>query len=314
MKPAALNSAQRADLFRALARLQDAGLPADRTVAALRDLLGAGHAHRLKRMSALVAAGASLSEAGGRAGIFGRRDLGLMRLAERGGALVAAAETLADAYAYRARIQSKLKSRMLLPLLVVLLALLLMPLPALVGGQIEPAEFVLRAFGPPILLLMAAAACQGLGRQISARGASPLVGRLLLTLPVLGPAAAQTNRLQLVEGLRLLLAAGVPAREAMGEALRCLSNPTARATYSPALTRLEREGVSAALNGAGALEPTEFALASASEAAGRLVEGLDRVAGAIRSQLESRLELLSEWLPRFFYLLVVLVIAGGLIG
>lgn len=314
MTPAALSSAERADLFRALARLQDAGLPADRAVVAMRDLLGAGHARRLKTMSELVAAGATLSEAGNRAGLLSRRDFGLMRLAERGGAQVAAASMLADAYAFRARLNSRLKSHMMLPLCVLLLALFLMPLPALAGGQIGAAEYVLRAFAPAILLLVVAAVCRGLGRRTAATGVSAPSGRLLLMLPVVGPAVRLAGRLELLEGLRLLLAAGVPAREALGEALRCLSNPAARTDFGPAQTRLEAQGVSAALNGAGALEGDEFAIVSTSEQAGRLEEGLERVAGGIRDRLRSRLELLSEWLPRGVYLLVVGVIAAGLLG
>ena len=81
LKPAALFNVQRAALFRAAARLQQAGIPAHRAAAALGDLLGARHAHRFDRMTAEISAGATWAEAGGRAGLFSDRDRELVRLA-----------------------------------------------------------------------------------------------------------------------------------------------------------------------------------------------------------------------------------------
>lgn len=314
LKSAPLTRAQRAILFRALSRLQDAGLPADRAIAAMSDLLGPGHAHRFRGMSAFVSRGASLAEAGSRFGLWSARDRRLIRLAERGGTLARAAAALADAYEYRARLSGKLLSRMTLPLLVLVLGLFLLPLPALVGGDIAAVEFLWRALGPLAALAVAAGVCVRVLRRMAAQGVSAAVGRLALGVPGLAPAIIQANRLELVEGLSLLLAAGLPAKEALGAALDALTNPVARKIYAPALPRLEQGGLSDALKRVGALNAEDFAVLLASEEAGRFVDGLERVAARLREGLESRLDLVSEWLPRGIYLIVTLGVAGGLIA
>ena len=310
MKPAALTSAQRASLFRAVARLDQAGLPADRAVAAMGDLLGTRHAHRFRLMTAEIAAGASRADAGSRAGLFSRRDRELVRLAERSGTLVRAAARLVDVYDHRARVFAKLRGRMMLPLLVLVLGLLLLPLPSLLGGHLSAAEFIGRTLGPIAALAVAVGLGTRLARWVSARGLSPSLGRLLLGIPVL----ARASRLQLVEGLALLLQSGVAAREAMEATLTGLSNPAAGRLYAPALDRLENQGVSTALRSVEALEADEFAIVSASEEAGRLAHGLERISAGLRRELEHRLELVSEWLPRGIYLLVIAWIAAGLVA
>jgi type II secretory pathway component PulF len=314
LKPALLTSAQRAALFRALARLEDSGIPANRAVAAMADLLGGGHVHRFRSMSTAIAGGASITEAGSRFGLFSARDRELIRLAERSGTLARAATLLADAYDHRARVFAALRSRMMLPLFVLVLGSVLLPLPAFLAGQMGAGEFLWRASTPVAGLVLVAGLVTRLLRRTAARGVSPAGGRRLLWLPVLSQALAQVNRLELTEGLTLLLHAGVPVKEALQGALDSLTNPAARSVYAPALPRLEEAGLSRALSSVGVLEADEFAVAWTSEQAGRLVEGLEWVAGKLRSRFEYRLDLLSEWLPRAVYLAVVAFLAAGLIG
>ncbi len=313
-KPASLTSSQRGSLFRALSRLEDAGLPADRAVAAMSDLLGPGHAQRFRAMSASIARGASLTEAGGRVGLWSARDRGMISLAEGSGTLARAAGMLADAYEYRARTFGKLRSRMMLPLFVLALGLFLLPLPGLVSGNISATDYLVRALGPLLLLVVAAGATLRIFRRVAAEGISQLAGRLALGLPLLGPAFSQLSRLELAEGLCLLLNAGLPAQQALESALKALTNPAARRIYRPALSGLQQEGLSAVLKKVGAVDAEEYAILSASEAAGRIVDGLERVADRLRQGLNQRLDLASEWLPRVVYLIVVAVIAGGLLG
>lgn len=285
-------------------------MPPARAVVAMADLLGAGHAHRFRRMSAAVSGGASLTEAGSRVGLFSPGDRELIRLAERSGTLSRAADRLADSYEYRARVFGKLRSRMMLPLLVLVLGLFLLPLPSLLSGKMGAAEFVWRTLGPLVALVIAVGVGRRVARRTAAKGVPAAVGRLSHTLPFL----VQVSRLQLVDRLALMLDAGVPAREALEAAVDALGNQAARSRYGTAVTRLESQGMSSALGSVGALEADEFAIVSTSEAAGRLSDGIQRVAATRRQALEQRLDLLSEWLPRAVYLLVVAIIAAGLIG
>jgi type II secretory pathway component PulF len=313
VKPALLTSAQRAVLFRALARLLSSGIAADRAVAAMADLLGAGHQHRFRGASASMAGGASLAEAGSRFGLLNARDRELIHLAEVSGTLHRAAALLADAYGHRARVFAALRRRMMLPLFVLVLASILLPLPALLAGRTGAGEFLWRALSPVAALLLVAGLVKGLIRRTAARGDSP-ASRWLLRVPALSRALAQVNRLELMEGLTLLLGAGVPVKAAVEGAIDALTNPAARSLYAPALLRLEEAGLSGALRSVGVLESDEFAVASASEQAGRLAEGLQRVAGKLRGGLEYRLDLASEWLPRGIYLVILALAAAGLMA
>ncbi len=261
-------------------------------------------------MTAEISAGATWAEAGGRAGLFSVRDGEMVRLAEGSGTLAQAAAMLADGYEHRARIVARLRGRMLLPLLILVLGLFLLPLPALVSGRLSPGDYLWRSFGPVAALAVALLLGVRIVRRLSARGLAAASGRLSLTIPFL----ARATRLRLMEGLALLLQAGVPAKEAVKATLASLGNPAARRRFAPALDRVESEGVSNALRSVDALEMDEFAIVSASEQAGRLADGFERVAAKLRQELEHLLELLSEWLPRVVYLLVIVLIANGLIG
>ncbi len=289
-------------------------MPPDRAVAAMTDLLGSGHAHRFRGMSASIAGGASLTAAGSRSGLFTAWDRGLMRLAERSGTVARASALLAAAYDHRARVFGKLRSRMMLPLFVFVLALFLLPLPSLLAGRIGAEEFLWRTFGPVTVLVVLAGLGSRLVRRTAAQGVSPATGRLGLRVPFLAPALGHATRLQLVEGLSLLLHAGLPVKDALEAALDALTNPAARSVYASALPRLEQVGLSSALRSAGVLDAEEFAIASTSEQAGRLVDGLERIAVSLRKGFEDRLDLVSEWLPRGVYLVLVAFIAAGIIG
>jgi type II secretory pathway component PulF len=278
------------------------------------DLLGSAHAHRFRGMSASIAGGASLAVSGSRFGLFTARDRGLMRLAEHSGSMARATDLLAAAYDQRAIVFGKLRSRMVLPLFVFALALFLLPLPSLLGGRIGAEEFLWRTLGPIALLAILGGTGSRLVRRISAQGVSRATGRLGLRIPFLATALGHAHRLQLVEGLSLLLRAGVPIKDALEAALDAVTNPAARSNYASALPRLEQLGLSRALRSAGVLDAEAFAIASISEQAGRLEDGLEQIAAKLRKGLEERLDLVSEWLPRGAYLVVVAFIVAGLIG
>ncbi len=170
------------------------------------------------------------------------------------------------------------------------------------------------AVGPLAVLLAAVYALAGAMRRAEAEGAAPGIGRLARRVPLLGAALARNERLKLVEGLALLLDAGLAAEEALKAALDALDNPAAEGAPGAALGRLEGMRLSDALRGAGVLDAEEFALVSTSEEAGRTVDGLERVAAKLRREARHDLDLLSTWLPRSVYVIVALLIAGGIIG
>ena len=72
--------------------------------------------------------------------------------------------------------------------------------------------------------------------------------------------------------------------------------------------------LSVALNDASLLDAAGFAIVSTSESAGRLDDGLQRVAANDHDDLDGRYSMIAQWLPVFVYVCVTGVVLAGLLG
>lgn len=314
--PLPLTSRTRATLFLELARLQGAGLPADRALRAMADGLPATLAARIGRVADEVAGGRGLAEAGRRNGVWTPGDRALIETGERGGVLVAILEGLARRYEVRATLARRMRARLAMPALVLALAVFAAPLPALVGGSLSAAGYAASTAG--VLAALAGFAALGVGawRRGEAAGFSPAMAGLVSALPVAGGLAALDARATLLSGLAMLLEAGMPAAEALPRALAGVAQPSLRRAFAAAGAALGHgAGVAEALRDAGVLDARAgYPAVLAGEAAGRLADALARQAQALGDALESRLEVVAQWLPRIAYGIVGALIAGNLLA
>jgi len=315
-RPLALSPATRQRLFQGLARVEQSGLPASRGLRALAADSPGALRRRLERLAITLEHGVPLGRSGVAAGLFTPWEGRLLHAAAEAGTLEAVLLRLAEHHAIRLSWQRRVRSRLALPLTLLVLLLLIAPLPALVGGALDAAAYLQRTLLPITALVVLMALMRAFSRRHAGRDLPNSAERLLLLLPGLGRLLRLRNRRDLLMSLALLLAAGRPAVDALGEAAETVRNPVLRGAYQQAADDVAQgRTVSEALAACGALDRREgLPLVSSGEFAG----SLDRLVELHAEQLNDRLgmidDALAEWLPRLLYIGILGLLAYGILS
>ena len=314
-RSAALDLAARAQLFAHLAAMEKAGVPVERALQSVHVPAAAKPA--LARLQRQIAGGSDIASAGLASGLLTPLDSTLLRAAQAGGCLAAIYQRLAERYQHQAQQAAALKSRLVMPGAVLVLALLIQPLPALVGGQLSIGGYLWGVLWP----LLSLAALYGIGRRLVARrehasslAAAPLDG-LLVRLPLLGPAMLRRNVRDFFDSLGLLLEAGMPMLDALPRACAVIRYTPLRKRFSTVQLAVQRGQALAQ-----ALSTLDFpgqglalGLIRTGEASGTLPASLLNYAGVETQKLENLTAQLATWVPRLLYVGVMLWMAYGLL-
>lgn len=309
-----LNARQKADLFEQLSRLERAGLPAMQAFGSLQ--LPAGLAVRAAAMRRLLEQGKSLADAGFRSGLFSDFEARLVRAACNAGSPAVTFQKLAHRYALQARLASQIRSRMAKPLLMLLIALAVQPLPALVSGSIGTFAYVLSVLRPFVFL----AVLVGLYRFVKGRlfaitdTPTPLhqaLTRILIATPVLGSIAEHSSVRDFVENLGILLEAGVPMLDALPQAVDTIKLCTLRQQFGRLHVLVTRGAtLSVALNELQFRAGDDLrGFVHTGETSGSVPEMLLHFAGGLSESLTRSQTMLADWLPRLLYAAVALWMA-----
>jgi len=309
-----LDSAARAQLFSHLAAMEKAGVPVERALLSVHVPARARGA--LASLQTQIAGGGDMASAGQRSRLFTPLDSTLLRAAQASGCLAAIYQRLAERYNHRAQQADAVKSRLLMPAAVLVLALFIQPLPALVSSQLSVTGYLWGVLWP----LLALGALYALGRGLylqreyaPAGAASPL--GLLASLPIVGPALLRRNLRDFFDSLGLMLEAGMPILEALPKACAVISHAALRKRFNTLQQAIQR-----GQDLAQALASVDFpgqglalGLIRTGEASGTLPASLLRYAGVETQKLDSLTEQLATWLPRLLYAGVMLWMAYGLL-
>jgi general secretion pathway protein F len=299
--------ALRATLFAHLAAMERSGLPTLSAFSLLK-LTGAGEL-RLQMMRKLLARHIDLATAGWKSGLFTPVETALLRAAFVAGSPAASYARLATRYSARATQQRQIKSRMMLPLLTLILALFVQPLPALVSGALTPLAYLWKALAPLIVLAVLSRAALRCPMWFLSGRPTPLrqsAAAMLLRLPVFGAIHARRVVRDFFEALALLLAAGVPMFDAVPLALSTVDNGVLRAELATLLPALKAGATLAEAVGGMQLVDlgTLSALVLTGEGSGTLPEMLLRFVQGESERIAHFQEQLAQWLPRLFYFAV----------
>ncbi len=175
-KSVSLSDEQRANYLQQWARMESAGIPADRVAATL---AGAGDRDRpvLEAFRRRLVAGSAPALAARSAGLLRDWEAKVIGAAYEAGRLEAGLR-LADECGARAARWRRLKSRLALPVAILVAGSFLAPLPSLVAGTISFPGYVLRGVGLSALLIGSTIMIRRLmGRR---NAASAVVGRAIL--------------------------------------------------------------------------------------------------------------------------------------
>ena len=298
MKP--LPFGLRAELFLQLSRLEQAGLPYDKALAAMK--LPPPAASRLKAMQALSARGIDAAKAGEQSGLFTGLEARLVRAALNAGSPAPTYQRLAEHYAQRARQWAAMKSRLALPAFVLAIALIVQPLPALVGGTIGMKGYAWQVIWPVLLIAAMVAVLRWVVVSFPQR------------VPIYGPIYARTNLRDFFESLALMLEAGVPLLEALPAAIDTVSHRDIRNELTHARRQIEKNlKFAAAMEGVSYLHGSRaLAFAHTGEESGKLPEMLMRHAAMESEDIGRFYEQVAAWLPRVVYALVAIKVIVGI--
>lgn len=302
----------RAGLFNQLATLEDAGLPFDQALRLVH--LPARERWRLTGTLKWIRLG--VADAGLKGALFTSIEGPLLRAAAASGSPSRTYHLLAEHYARRAIRTKVMKSRMLLPALMLVIAVFIRPLPNLVAGTLSWGRYFLRYLLP---LLAVAGGAWLLGdlsrRSQSVRTFRNALAQVPALLPLFGPIQVRRNLRDFFDSLALLLDAGMPILDALPIAVSTVRNQSLSRQLSQIKPRIE-----AGASFAQAVSELSFpghahacALIAPGEASGALPQMLFRYSEGETAAINRFDDLVAEWVPRIAYTSTALLIGYGLI-
>ena len=307
----------RAELYIQLAQMEIAGLPFNKAFALLEVATPAKTP--LEAARKLTARGIDPAKAGERSGLFSKFEARLIHAALIGGSPAAMYRRLADFYTQRAQQWATMKSRMMLPVLVLLLALFIQPLPALIGGSIGIGGYLAQILRPVIGLAVLFYSGRWLWRTLLDQSTNTTQEMPLLRMPLLGPLTVRGNVRDFFESLALMLEAGVSMLDALPFALDTMQVGAMRREFAKIAPRIQGgAALASALSGLAYIGRENngdrlIEFVSTGEASGTLPEMLLRHTAMETEAINEVYKQLAEWAPRLFYGLVALWMAYGLL-
>lgn len=306
----------RADLFKKLWAMDEAGLPIDNALSLTR--LPSGAQLRLNAARRCLSKGLSIAEAGLKSGLFTSWEASLLHAAFSAGNLAHAYRRLADHYTRRAAHVAAMKSRMMLPLGMVVIAVFVQPLPSLVAGTLSPGAFLARC----LLQLLALGGAAWLFTELPHRLQSgswasrniPL-DRVLPVVPVFGSMFVRRSVRDCFESLALLLEAGMPILEALPLSVDAIRSRAIKQQFSQIKPRIEGGASFAQAVGELSFAGGEqaHAMILAGEASGALPDVLFRYSEGETTVINQFDDVVAEWTPRIVYTLVAFWIGYGIL-
>jgi len=305
----------RAELFTKLATMEKAGLPFMQALGLLR-LPGTTN-QRLRLMRKYIQASDDIPEAAEVSGVFTPFEASLVRVALAAGSPASTYQRLADYYAIRAVQSRQLRSKLALPVLMLVLSVLIQPVPDLINGTVG--GYLGQVFIPLLAIGWSASVIFYARYWLHMLSLLPIkdaTHHFIRRLPVFGSLHTKRNLRDFFESLALLLEAGMPMQQAYVMAVSTVTDSTIKAELSKAGLRLKAGATFT--QAMQKVAPLKSAVAmhfiQTGEAAGQLPEMLMRYTQQESAFLLQREKLLADWLPKIIYALIAIWVANGLIS
>lgn len=315
-----LTSQDKAELFQQLAVMENAGLPLADAIKTLRP----HKKHALDKVLIVLfnnlKIGKPLATAGISAGILSDTDSLLIQSATDSGKLGETFKRLATHYDLESKARQTIKSRMVFPLFIFILAVMLAPIPRLIHDEltiiqylditlfwlIKMALIVYVVFKLPYWLRKGCLKNLGMARPVDS---------LTIKLPIFNQYYIKHQITKGLETLGMLLEAGIPAFEAMPKAIESIDNLVLQSSFNPVVTHLKSHGnMTDSLSLNPYLERDAILFIKAGEASGKLDESLNHYGQIARSEVTSTIEEFAKWLPRILYGVICLYIAYAILN
>jgi len=314
--PVSLTLKTRADLFAQLGAMERAGLPASQAMGLTN--LPANAQSRLAEARKCIDSGVDIASAGLASGLFTKFEASLLHVACSAGSPARTYCRLAELYARRVTRMSAMKSRMMLPIAMIVIASFVRPLPKAFSGVLSPGQYLMTSLMPLMALAVAVYLFIELPRRLSEDSwlmRNLRVENMYRWVPWFGSMDSRRNARDFLESLALLVEAGMPILQALPIAENTIQNLNVRRGFAKVKSRIEA-GASFAealgeLSFAGRSQA--YALIKAGEVSGALPGILFRYTGFETTAIDQFDDQWTEWIPRIVYTGVAMWLGYGII-
>ncbi len=306
-----------ANLYVQLAHQEEAGIPVIKAMTLIMQDGGetgkraTGTLNSLKR-------GKSLAEAGTRADLFIGLDAALVKVAEAGGTSATVFRQLAKFYEDRAKLTRQIKSQLVLPMIVLLLAIFIQPTPALLLGNITTVDYLAATLGLIFTTAIFIFVLLRLPHWIHQGFFGPLRklwDKLEIKAPYLGKWYVRRSIRDFTRSLGLMVQAGLPILEALPKANEVIGNLVLRKRLQKIGLRLRAgDSFADAFSQVEGVNSLASQLVLSGEHAGSLAEMMLHYAKLESEDIEMHDKELATWIPRIVYAGVVAWMAYGILS
>jgi type II secretory pathway component PulF len=302
--------AKQARLYRNLYTLLKAGIGISRALeTASRNARGPA-ARACRQMREQIGQGCSLAQAmASHRRVFSPLDVKLIEAGEESGQLAETFEQLSRRHELRKQVRSNIASGLMLPGLILHAAALFAPLPGFVLGTLTVGGYIASALGILAVLYVPLLLVGAVVYLTPPTGpARTALDYLCGAIPLLSGGLLQLAYARYLRVMGMLLAAGVPIRQAAQSAWELCPNARVRNQVRGAAQSVQQgRSFSAGLSPSMPSEYRQGLLVA--EESGTLDEAFLRLAELAQEAADRRMTQLSVWLPRLVYLAVVLLLA-----
>ena len=296
-----LDHLARGDVFTQLGYMLNAGLPLDRALATL--ATGTEDAAKIaSAMLPMVKSGESLTVSGTRTGLIEPLDREFLRSAEMSGRVGPALGRLGQWHSAKAARARRIKSKLTLPIAVLVLAAFVAPLPGLFGGSISVFTYLVG-----VLWFLGRAAAVGwalwhLPGWLRERGRAAWLDRLRIELPIMGVMHVRNEVLSVLDAFEMLYSAGVDSDRALTVASDSTVNDYIYQSFVDTRARLKN-----GMTLGDAFAANEYLthrtrqLIITGDSSGSLTDTLQRNSTLERGDIELFDAQVAEWIPRLVY-------------
>ncbi len=309
---------QKAILYHQLQNMEQAGLSAEQAFSVLlNDAIFSKTRinKRLQKLISLIKRGKDIVTAGKQVEIFNDFDSGVMKPLMMAGKTETAYQCLAKYYQLKGESRDQMKANLVYPLVLVILAILIMPIPQIFSGTISVLEYVWTAFLRIITVLSGLYLLWNYPLWKEQHTQIKWLDKLILAMPGLSTRTIRHNRQRFIEILGLLLDAGLAMDDAYLRAIDTCSNSIIKKDIKKYIIAV-RQGKSlyqVVQQSPYLADPGLLQLLHTGEQSGRLPEMLLHYAKHEQKQITRSIQIMTEWIPRIAYLLIALMIAKNII-
>jgi general secretion pathway protein F len=309
-----LSLEQLALLFTQLKRLEASGLPAVQAF----DILIKSEIKATKPLAVMqqqLSAGRPISEAGFKAGIFNDTHKTLIQAGESSGRLTDVYGQLASYYTGLSSRVKKIKSRLIFPVLVLIIALFVQPLPDLIALKISGLGYLQLSLGRLIFIGLSVFLLIRLPGILRGFGAETAWHRLQLRIPAVAKWITKRQLNEFFFILGMMLESGVAFAVALPKSVATVKNNSLRENFSPALSALATgASVTDTLAKVPVINATTLQILNSSEQSGKLVSGMLHFTRLESETISLQDDALAEWLPRLVYIVIAIWMAYSILG